>query len=638
MKREKFEAISAGAEHLYQRHPKLYKSILGAMAILGYAYILIILLVLLSLFILLLISVFSGVVNGGTIKLLIILGIFSWLILRGLWIKFTPPFGLRITSKEAPRLVAMVEDVCRRLGAPRVSEIVLDGTFNAGILQLPRLGIFGWYRNYLTVGLPLLDALSPEQFKAVVAHEFGHLSGSHGKFGIWIYRVHQTWQQVIQNFSEHRSVAVYLFLPFYKWFVPRFSAFAYVQNRLHEFEADRLSATIAGSENTVNALVRIHFYGEMLDERFWPEIYKLADTEAAIPAPYGEIGPFVKSFNDYIAADFAVRRSFQQKHEGADSHPVLAERIAAVEGMAPGISRERVEQFVRMCLVHEPSAAEICLDGQREHLITQIDSIWQKMLESDWAQRHAYMKQQREELVRLETMASSQLLDTQQSLHYARLTEAIHGPQKALTLYQQLTVSDPGNMEARFAVGKILLEQKDASGLCLIEQVMEKIPASRLAGCELLAKYYYDIGELEKAKTWRFKIDDEYQTAQAVENERASLTNADKFIPHGLDDTVLGRIRECLATISIPMRVCLAQKVVRLSPETPCYVLVAYRVGSWWRWSESRKARKKNQELLEQLAEKIRMPFCIYIHVESSPLIYKKVNKIAGAQVFISAE
>ena len=142
MKREKFEAISARAEHLYQRHPKLYKSILGAMAILGYAYILIILLVLLSLFILLLISVFSGVVNGGTIKLLIVLGIYSWLILRGLWIKFTPPFGLRMTSKEAPRLVAMVEDVCRRLGAPRVSEIVLDGTFNAGILQLPRLGIF----------------------------------------------------------------------------------------------------------------------------------------------------------------------------------------------------------------------------------------------------------------------------------------------------------------------------------------------------------------------------------------------------------------------------------------------------------------------------------------------------------------
>ena len=43
-------------------------------------------------------------------------------------------------------------------------------------LQLPRLGIFGWYRNYLIIGMPLMKSLTCEQFKAVLAHEFGHLA------------------------------------------------------------------------------------------------------------------------------------------------------------------------------------------------------------------------------------------------------------------------------------------------------------------------------------------------------------------------------------------------------------------------------------------------------------------------------
>ena len=36
--------------------------------------------------------------------------------------------------------------------------------------------MFGWLNNYVGVGLPLMRAFSPEEFRAVVAHEFGHLS------------------------------------------------------------------------------------------------------------------------------------------------------------------------------------------------------------------------------------------------------------------------------------------------------------------------------------------------------------------------------------------------------------------------------------------------------------------------------
>ena len=46
--------------------------------------------------------------------------------------------------------------------------------------------MFGWYRNYLLIGLPLAKALTVEQFKAVLAHEFGHLAKGHGAMSNWI--------------------------------------------------------------------------------------------------------------------------------------------------------------------------------------------------------------------------------------------------------------------------------------------------------------------------------------------------------------------------------------------------------------------------------------------------------------------
>jgi tetratricopeptide (TPR) repeat protein len=350
------------------------------------------------------------------------------------------------------------------------------------------------------------------------------------------------------------------------------------------------------------------------------------------------MGPFVNSFDDYITADFVLRRAFQQKHEGADSHPVLTERVAAIENSSSRIPLDRIEQFVRMCLTKELSAAEICFNGKRGNMTAKIDGLWQKMLEFDWAQRHAYMKQRREELDALKAKVETSPLSADESIQLAQLTESIHGPEKAMPLYQQLAASNPDNMQIVFTVGRLLLEKKDAAGQPMIEQVMQKAPSSRSAGCELLAKFHYDLGDLEQAKLWRFKMEDEYDACAAIEHECANLTTGDKFLPHGLDETMVKKICEMLATVAMPIRVCLAQKIIKLAPDEPCYALVAHRIVSWWQWADSGSAEKKNQQLFEQLLEKIKTPLNLYIFVEPQPVFYKKIKKIKNAQIFSSAK
>jgi hypothetical protein len=37
-----------------------------------------------------------------------------------------------------------------------IHEVLVTPEFNASIAQVPRLGVFGWHRNYLRIGLPLM--------------------------------------------------------------------------------------------------------------------------------------------------------------------------------------------------------------------------------------------------------------------------------------------------------------------------------------------------------------------------------------------------------------------------------------------------------------------------------------------------
>jgi Zn-dependent protease with chaperone function len=93
--------------------------------------------------------------------------------------------------------------------------------------------------------MPLFQALSVEQLTAVLAHEYGHLSGSHGRWGSWIYRLRQTWNRLISGLRENQSWGNGLFYRFFGWYVPFFNAY-FLSLAKKNTEADRYSAEING--------------------------------------------------------------------------------------------------------------------------------------------------------------------------------------------------------------------------------------------------------------------------------------------------------------------------------------------------------------------------------------------------------
>src|SRR5262249_54354082 len=152
-----------------------------ALATLGYGYLSVLIVGLLCL-----IAVFGLMLKHAPalgVKLILLPGALLVVVLRSLWVRLEPPAGEVLRRREAPGLFTRVEQLCRRLRAPRVHRVIVTEDFNAAVTQVPRLGVLGWHRNYLLLGLPLLKCLTVEQLEAVLAHELGHLSGGHARLG-----------------------------------------------------------------------------------------------------------------------------------------------------------------------------------------------------------------------------------------------------------------------------------------------------------------------------------------------------------------------------------------------------------------------------------------------------------------------
>lgn len=103
-----------------------------------------------------------------------------------------------LRPEDEPTLFALVERVCRALGAPMPKRIDVDLQLNASAAH--RRGLLSLVGNdlVLTIGLPLAAGLSVEQFAGVLAHEFGHFTQGAGMgFGALVSRINAWFARVV---------------------------------------------------------------------------------------------------------------------------------------------------------------------------------------------------------------------------------------------------------------------------------------------------------------------------------------------------------------------------------------------------------------------------------------------------------
>lgn len=568
MEEKAFATLVDRLEAYSFKHPIAYKVRIALLAVLGYLYLFGIVAGILFVVAAIL---FYGSINFLVLKFLLIpLGIAA-VVLRSLWVTFPEPEGHELFYADAPHLFELVKEVRKATHGPRVHKTLLSDEFNAGIIQRPRLGIFGWQQNYLVIGLPLLNALTVADIRSVIAHEFGHLSGNHGRFSGWIYRVRQTWVQILTTMKQDKRYASGLFEPFFNWYAPFFGAYSFVLARAQEYEADRRSVDISGREAAARALVNVQIKSHFLNEAFWPELLSSADRQPEPP-----VEPFnvmLAALKQPVARDNAqlwFSRALVARHDYDDTHPSLADRLRAI-GYSP---ESENPEFTLFQNDEVGSRGEVSLlESLPAEWLAGRNRLWTERVALVWRERHKYVVEGEKELAALNEKAGTTELTLDEQWKRARLLFETEGFTAAQPRVLALLEAQADHAGANFLLGQALLDQGDEVGIQHIELAMKQELDAVSPGCERIYLFLKAQGRSEEADVYRKRLAKHCDEIDRAKEERTGIAVGDEFRPHDLPAETIAAIREQLSRIAPLHRAFLVRKVVRYFPDERQYIL-----------------------------------------------------------------
>ena len=628
-----FDALVRRLEPRAAAAPRRYQARVFLLALLGYAYIGAVLFALLGLVALCFwfaVTADSG--RAGLMKIAIALLVLAGVVARAMWVHFEPPQGRPLSPEEAPTLFAEAEMLRRALRAPRAHTVLLADDYNAAVVQIPRLGIFGWSHNYLVVGLPLLETLPTEQVRAVLAHEFAHLSSAHGTFGSWIYRVRTSWYQLMERLDASRSAATVIFRWFFDWYAPYFGACTFVLMRRHEYEADRLAAGVVGRSRMAQTLVDLEVRGSHLVERFWPAVWREVETRITPPDDvYARLGAAARTPlpGSDVRAWLAV--ALKSRTDTADTHPALRDRIAALVGAPDANGRLPGGGVLRASPAFTAPAADHYLGAAHARIAREIGVEWSVDCRDAWTQRRDHLREAREELARLELDQQGRSLTLEERWRLASLTEEVHDAAAALPLYRTLMREHPEHLSATFAVGRLLLRNGDETGVALLEDVMARDDDAILACCRIVRDYLAREGRLEDAERYRARAAERAAVLAKAEEERDYLGAADEYVPSVLSRETVDSLVAQLDRIGGVHRAYLAKKVLRHSSDEASLHVLAIVPTPVYLWAEYRQQGQRDRAIA--IARQLDVPDGVSVHAvsDAGAAALKPLRKLSGA-------
>ena len=268
----------------------------------------------------------------------------------------TPDTHLSLGHEEHPLLFRFLGQLCQVMDAPIPSRVDVHCDVNASAHF--RSGLRSLFENdlVLTIGLPLVAGLDIREFAGVMAHELGHFRQGWGmRAGLIIRSINRwfaraiwerdSWDQWIDDASRSDSSAAWLFtfsklgislarIPL-RLLLAISDGVSRALSRQREFDADRCSALVAGSEafSTTSVTIRLleaaQGRAQERQQQLWLEKRLIDDLPSLVASETHRLSDLDRA----TALDESKRA-----HPRWGSHPSDEERKAAAARLgAPGI-------------------------------------------------------------------------------------------------------------------------------------------------------------------------------------------------------------------------------------------------------------------------------------------------------------
>ncbi len=618
-------------------NPRSYEYKVLGLTALGYAYFVgLVLMFLIPPLVIIMGLIFAP---EETFRILLLTLKLWWLVLPGIGIffgfiggavkamtaKVPEPPGMPLTAEQAPELFEFIRETSLALSSRMPDQVLVTDDFNAAVVTLPRFGIFG-RKVFLLVGLPLMQALSLEQFKAVVVHEIGHISGKHGAFAKWAYQVGDAWEKFIdaQELSEHKFDTLYK--KFVNWYFPYFTAYSFVLMRNHEREADQNAVQLVGATAVGESLISIWTREAEVQATFWKDIHEenlKADTpsERMFSRMLGAL-----AFVDPLRARETLTKALEIPTDYGDTHPSLADRLREI-GYWNGLQVPPVPEPPRL------TAADHFVGSSMDGFVTAFDSVWEEQAAIQWKSRHEHFQQSQKRIDELDAKSEEGDLTAEEAVEAAMRISEMGNTEAALPLLEAAAEKFPESSLVWYNLGCTRLALDDEQGLTDLERAVEFDKTYKLVSSESSFQFLRSKGRLEEAKKHADGAEKQYEMLEQAKKERSVVLPTDQFEVHTLPQAIIDMVPVKLSRFEEITAIYLVRKRVELLPEIPMHVMFLETRPSG-RFKNS--GDLKTNDILNIAADRFNGPDINFfaVLVGTFAALKPPLEKIDGAKVF----
>ena len=544
------KSLEQGLESLHNRSPLATLILAASIAGLGYTV--------LGLFPLLtligVLKILGGISSAATFGAW--LHLFIWVLITAacalvtftqLRVKVSLPSGLGLKDDKAPRLYELLAELGENYKVPRIHRLVIHEKFSLEFVPVPRFGLPVLTTNVLYIGLPVLQGLSPTEFRGALARVLGQYSGAQNKKTHWIYRWYQYCQEYQRAYRKYKSVIYRPLQLFFRVYPPILKYCAASTLRQDQLEADVYMLDIMNDTEVADTILRYEVCQSFLKNKYWPKIYSMLRKNPAQPDYLPHINMAKVLRNALTENEFAqaMKDLINQDTSWQDSKPSLHTRLQNIGqsklDMPPPVMETAAQRYLGDAFgaviklldkqwqakyskspkgkktasakadttaETEPPEASVAT----ERATTPPINVQQTHAHDSPSEEHlpnitsedggTITVTDRKRLVELKQKADFADLNDNEAWELAYLTERLEDKFLAITLYQQVLKQNPNHAKTLFAVGRILLSRSDASGVKVLERAMELDKGCLAQGCWMLAKYYKATGDEARSKQY----------------------------------------------------------------------------------------------------------------------------------------
>lgn len=244
--------------------------------------------------------------------------------------------AILINPSDHPELHHLIYELSNQMNTKMPDSIILHIKSNFFVAN-GKIKVFNGVAKgrILSISLPLLNVLSINELRAVLAHEFAHFTGRdlfYSRIVIPVYKGAATYLDYISSVFNYNGshlgiISVPMIVPnmLMKYYLTIFHKYNMSISRDREYRADYIATLICGNEIVKEALCKIVSHGEVYD--------RLIDEHMSEKIVHGfEFENYFHYYREYIGdytkyIEESLVEALKENEEEYHSHPSLLKRI-----------------------------------------------------------------------------------------------------------------------------------------------------------------------------------------------------------------------------------------------------------------------------------------------------------------------